>query len=59
MAFAVSAGFALGDHLAFTLSFDAKYTMPLVVGKIVGGVVALVLANIMYTKGEKTNTVKK
>ena len=59
MAFAVSAGFALGDHLAFTLSFDAKYTMPLVVGKIVGGVVTLVLANIMYTKGAKTNPVKK
>lgn len=59
MAFAVSAGFALGDHLAFTLSFDAKYTMPLVIGKIVGGVAALVLANIMYTKGKKTNTVKK
>ena len=51
MAFAVSAGFALGDHLAFTLSFDAKYTMPLVVGKIAGGVAAVGLANVIFKKG--------
>ena len=48
MTFAVSAGFALGDHLAFTLSFDGKYAIPLMIGKLVGGVFATVLAGLVY-----------
>ncbi|MBE6705226.1 MAG: ethanolamine utilization protein EutH [Ruminococcaceae bacterium] len=48
MAFAVSAGFALGDHLAFTLSYDSKYAVPLMIGKLVGGVFAMILAGVIY-----------
>ena len=52
MAFIVSAGFAFGDHLAFTLAFDGEYALPMVVGKLISGIAALVLANIIF-KGMK------
>lgn len=58
MAFAVSAGFALGDHLAFTLSFDGKYAIPLMVGKLAGGIFATVLAGVIY-KGMSKGTADK
>lgn len=44
MAFAVSAGYVFGDHLAFVLAYDRAYTLPMVVGKLLGGIVAIVLA---------------
>ena len=52
MAFAVSAGYVFGDHLAFVLSFDRNFALPMVVGKLIGGVVAVVLA-IFVTKEKK------
>ncbi len=56
MAFAVSAGFVFGDHLAFVLSYDRTFAMPMVVGKLIGGVAAILLAWII-TKRE-ANTAK-
>lgn len=53
LAFAVSAAFALGDHLAFTVMFNADYTLPVVVGKIAGGVAAVVIACVIYSAREK------
>ncbi len=53
MAFAVSAGYALGDHLAFVLSFDRTYALPMVAGKVVGGIVALGLAILICNRKEK------
>ena len=54
MAFAVSAGYALGDHLAFVLSYDRTFALPMVLGKVVGGVAALGLAIIICSrKNEK------
>lgn len=47
-AFAVSASFALGDHLAFTMAFDSSYILPMIVGKIVSGICAIILALIIY-----------
>ncbi|MBO5842593.1 MAG: ethanolamine utilization protein EutH, partial [Clostridia bacterium] len=46
-AFAVSASFALGDHLAFTMAYDGTYVLPMIVGKIVSGVCAVLLAFVM------------
>lgn len=43
-AWAVCASFALGDHLAFTASTDSSLIVPLILGKIIGGGVAIVLA---------------
>jgi ethanolamine transporter len=43
-AFAVSASFVFGSHLAFTMVFDKSYILPMIAGKLVSGVAALVLA---------------
>ena len=53
MAFAVSAAFVFGDHLAFTLAFDGKYVTPMIIGKLISGLAALVLANLIYNKQMK------
>ena len=51
-AFAVSAAFALGGHLAFTMAFDSRYIVPVIVGKLISGVSAIALAAILF-KDEK------
>lgn len=43
-AFAVSAAFTFAGHLAFTMAFDAGYVFPMIVGKLIAGVTALLLA---------------
>ncbi len=47
-AFAVSAAFTLGGHLAFTMAFDSSYVMPMIVGKLVSGICAVILALLIY-----------
>ena len=56
-AFAVSASFALGSHLAFTMAFDKVYVLPMIIGKIVSGVCAVVLALLIYKDDTQTNEV--
>ena len=51
-AFAVSASFVFGSHLAFTMAFDAEYVLPMAVGKIVGGIAAVLLALVIYKEKE-------
>ncbi len=51
MAFAVSAAFVFGDHLAFTLSFNEAYVPAVVVGKLISGAAAVVAACLI----SKTN----
>jgi len=53
-AFAVTAAFIFGSHLAFTMAFNEAYIMPVMVGKTVAGISALVLANIIYERTNKT-----
>ena len=47
-AFAVSAAFTFAGHLAFTVSYDQSYLLPVIVGKITAGIFAVVLAAIIY-----------
>ena len=47
-AFAVSAAFVFGGHLAFTMAFDQAYVLPMIIGKLVAGVSAIVLACVLY-----------
>lgn len=49
-AFAVSAAFTFGGHLAFTMAFDSSYVLPMILGKIISGVSALILAFVLYKK---------
>ena len=47
IAFAVCAAFLFGDHLAFTANFQPTLLLPILVGKIAGGVFAFALANVI------------
>ena len=47
-AFAVSAAFVFGGHLAFTMAFDNSFVAPMIVGKLVSGVCAVILALLLY-----------
>lgn len=49
-AFSVSASFTFVDHLAFTVSFNEKYILPMIVAKILSGVLALIFANLLYNR---------
>lgn len=44
VAFAVSGGYLLGDHLGFSAGYCPKLVIPMMVGKIIGGVSAVALA---------------
>lgn len=52
-AFAVSASFAFVDHLAFTVSFNEEYILPMIVGKLISGVLAVIVANILFARRTK------
>lgn len=56
VAFAVSAAFVFGDHLGFTAGFNSEMILPMIVGKLVGGVSAVLLATVIANKtlGERT-----
>ena len=47
-AFAVSGAFVFGSHLAFTMAFDGSYLLPVIVGKLVSGICAVILAHLLY-----------
>lgn len=49
-AFSVSGAFILGSHLAFTMAFDSTYVLPVIVGKLVSGVLAVILSCIIFNK---------
>ncbi len=49
-AFAVSGAFTFANHLAFTMSVDKSYLGPVILGKLVAGATALVLANLLWHK---------
>ncbi len=53
LAFAVSAAFVFGDHLAFTLSYNSQYIVPVIIGKLVAGVTAIIVASFVYRKTSK------
>lgn len=44
IAFAVCSAFLLGDHLAFTANFQPNMILPLMLGKLGGGILAIALA---------------
>lgn len=51
-AFAVSAAFAFGDHLGFTAGVEKELIFPMIVGKLVAGVTAVVVAMLVAPKNE-------
>lgn len=51
-AFCVSAGYTFAAHLAFTLSYDEKFVLPVIVGKLFAGLCALWVALLVTRKQE-------
>ena len=55
-AFAVSAAFTFGGHLAFTVAYDAAFLPQMIVGKLISGVTALILAAVLYKRRTKAES---
>ncbi len=49
-AFSVSGAFTFGAHLAFTMAFDKSYVTTVIIGKLISGVLAVLLAAIIYKR---------
>jgi len=56
VAFAVSAAFVFGDHLGFTAGVAREMIFPMVVGKLVGGITAIMVAMLIANKTVGKNT---
>ncbi|MBQ8143551.1 MAG: ethanolamine utilization protein EutH [Butyricicoccus sp.] len=50
VAFSISAAFVIGDHLGFTAGVDQSMVTPVMIGKLVGGITAILVANILAPK---------
>ena len=50
VAFSVSAAFVFGDHLGFTAGVNQAMVTPVIVGKLVAGITALIVANLLAPK---------
>lgn len=49
-AFAVSAAFVFGDHLAFCTAFNADFALAMIIGKLSAGISAVAVASIICSK---------
>lgn len=52
-AFAASAAFVFGSHLAFTQANGPEFLVPMIVAKLVAGVLSLLMAVIVYKKSQQ------
>ena len=57
VAFAVSAAFVFGDHLGFTAGFDPEMLVPVILGKLAGGVTAIFVA-MAITGGKRHDEIR-
>lgn len=56
-AFAVSAAFVFGDHLGFTAGVDKTMIFPMIIGKLTGGITAVIVAQLLFRNAN--NVTKK
>lgn len=57
-AFAVSAAFVFGDHLGFTAGYAKEMIVPVIVGKLTGGITAVAVA-VLFTTTKKFKEMEK
>ena len=50
LAFCVSGAFVFGDHLAFTLSYNGEHILAVIIGKLVAGILAILMAGFAVKK---------
>jgi len=53
VAFAVSAAFTFGDHLGFTAANKPDMIFAVIVGKLIGGITAVLFAMLLAPKGNQ------
>lgn len=56
LAFCVSGAFVFGDHLAFTLSYNGEHILPVIIGKLISGALAIALAGILVKRNKNALT---
>lgn len=56
ISFAVGAAFVLGDHLGFTAGVAQEMIFPMMVGKLIAGILAVILASLIVSR---TSILKK
>lgn len=49
-AFIISAAFTFGSHLAFTMAFDKTYVLSMIIGKLISGICAVIVASFIVRK---------
>ena len=54
IAFAVSAAFVFGDHLGFAAGFAPEMILPMIVGKLAGGIAAVAVALFVVRERKRT-----
>ena len=59
VAFSVPASFALGDHLGFTAANAQDKIVAMILGKLLGGVIAIIIASFFIPKDLDTKKTKK
>jgi ethanolamine transporter len=55
VAFAVSAAFTFGDHLGFTAGVAKEMIFPMIIGKLVAGITAVLVAGIFVPKNVQSD----
>lgn len=50
IAFSVCGGFLLGDHLSFSANFQPNIIIPVCIGKLAGGILAIYLVRLFIAK---------
>jgi len=59
VAFAVSAAFVFGDHLGFTAGVNRDMIFPMIAGKLVAGITAIMVASLIAPKSTVDKTASK
>lgn len=55
-AFGIGAGYALGDHLAYTSAVAPELSAPVIIAKLIAGIVSVVLVFAFFRKIQKQKT---
>ncbi|MGL5174163.1 MAG: ethanolamine utilization protein EutH, partial [Olsenella sp.] len=60
LSFAVCCAFLFGDHLSFTANFQPSLIVPVLLGKLAGGICAIVFAQLLAVrKAEELEAAEK
>ena len=58
-AFSVSGAFILADHLAFTLAFDSACLLPVLLSKLIAGILGIIVAVFVTNRKKEKNGLQK